>query len=101
MKKSLKGILLVSDGMEMQAQGHASSTAGRLVGRDHSIYSIPVTHAKLVGKLSTRFSSVQRRTRQTRKAVKTCSTIYCRKCYVGICVGQCFELNYTKMNYWK
>jgi hypothetical protein len=24
--------------------------AGRLVGRDHSIYSIPATHAKLAGK---------------------------------------------------
>jgi hypothetical protein len=31
-------------------QGQTNTTAGRLVGRAHSIYSIPVTHAKLVGK---------------------------------------------------
>jgi hypothetical protein len=50
MKRSLKGVLLTSDGTEMQMQGQTSSTAGRLVGRDHSTYSIPVTHAKLAGK---------------------------------------------------
>jgi hypothetical protein len=50
MRKSPKGVLLASDGTEMQVQGQTSSTAGRLVGRDHSIYSIPATHAKLVGK---------------------------------------------------
>jgi hypothetical protein len=38
--------LLASDGMEMQVQG----PAGRLAGRDHSIYLILATHAKLAGK---------------------------------------------------
>jgi hypothetical protein len=38
--------LLTSDGTEMQVQG----PTGRLVGRDHSIYSKTTTHAKLVGK---------------------------------------------------
>jgi hypothetical protein len=38
--------VLTNDGMEIQVQG----PAGRLVGRDHSIYSIPATHAKLAGK---------------------------------------------------
>jgi hypothetical protein len=37
--------LFANDGMEMQEQGPAD----RLVGRDHSIYSIPVTGAQLVG----------------------------------------------------
>jgi hypothetical protein len=50
MKKSPKGILLTSDGTEMQVQGQTSSKAGTLEGRDHSIYSIPATHAKLAGK---------------------------------------------------
>jgi hypothetical protein len=50
MKKLPKGILLASDGKEMQVQGQNSSTGGRLEGRDHSIYSIPATHAKLAGK---------------------------------------------------
>jgi hypothetical protein len=50
MKKSLKGILLASYGTEMQVQGQTNTTASRLVGRDHSIYSIPATHAKLAGK---------------------------------------------------
>jgi hypothetical protein len=35
--------LLASDGTEMKVQG----PAGRFLGRDHSIYSIPATHAKL------------------------------------------------------
>jgi hypothetical protein len=38
--------LLASEDTEMQVQG----PAGRLVGRDHSIYSILATHAKLAGK---------------------------------------------------
>jgi hypothetical protein len=50
MKKLPKGILLASDGTKMQVQCQADSTAGRLLGRDHSIYSIPATHAKLAGK---------------------------------------------------
>jgi hypothetical protein len=50
MKKLPKGLLFASDGTEIQVQGQISSPACRLVGRDHSIYSIPATHAKLVGK---------------------------------------------------
>jgi hypothetical protein len=38
--------LLARDGTEMQVQG----PAGRLVGRDQSIYSIPATNATLAGK---------------------------------------------------
>jgi hypothetical protein len=43
-------ILLTSDGTEIQVLGQTSSPAGRLVGRDHSVYSIPATHVKLEGK---------------------------------------------------
>jgi hypothetical protein len=50
MKKSPKGVLLASNGTEMQVQGRTSSTAGRLLGRGHSIYSIPATNVKLAGK---------------------------------------------------
>jgi hypothetical protein len=50
MTKSPKGVLLASDNMEMQVQGQTNATAGRLVGRDHSIYSIPLTHSKLAEK---------------------------------------------------
>jgi hypothetical protein len=32
------------------SSGRTNITAGRLVGRDHSIYSIPATHSKLAGK---------------------------------------------------
>ena len=42
--------LLASAGMEIQVQGLSSSPAGRLVERDHFLYRIPVTHAKLEGK---------------------------------------------------
>jgi hypothetical protein len=39
--------LLVSVGREIKVQGQTSNPAGRLVGRDHSVYSFPATHAKL------------------------------------------------------
>jgi len=42
--------LLTSAGTEIQVQGQISSPAGRLVGRDHSIYRVPAIHAKLEGK---------------------------------------------------
>jgi hypothetical protein len=40
----------LGDSTEMQVQGQTNTTAGRLVERDHSIYSIPATHSKLEGK---------------------------------------------------
>jgi hypothetical protein len=55
MKKLPKDVLLASDGTEMQVHGQTSSTVGRLVGRDHSIYSIPATHVKLAGKSQNSF----------------------------------------------
>jgi hypothetical protein len=39
--------LLTSAGKEPQVQGQTSSPAGRLIGRDHFLYRIPATHAKL------------------------------------------------------
>ena len=94
--------LLTSAGTEIQVQGQPSSPAGRLVGRDHFLYRNPVTHAKLEGK-SQRSCRVwaQRSKRQTGKTVKKCTTMYCRKCDVGLCVGQCFEVYHTKLNYWE
>jgi hypothetical protein len=50
MKKSPKGVLLASDETEIQVQDQTISPACRLIGRDYSIYSIPVTHAQLAGK---------------------------------------------------
>jgi hypothetical protein len=67
--------------------------AGRLVGRDHFLCRIPATHAKLKGK-SQRSCRVraERSKRQTGKTVKKCTTMYCQKCDVGLCRGQCFEV---------
>jgi hypothetical protein len=50
MKKSPKGVLLASDKTEIQEQEQTISPACRLIGRDHSIYSVPATHAQLAGK---------------------------------------------------
>jgi len=41
--------LLSSAGTEIQVQGQTSSPAGRLVGRNHFLYRITVTHAKVEG----------------------------------------------------
>jgi hypothetical protein len=39
--------LLVNAGMEIKVQSQCSSPGGRLVGRDHLVYRIPVKQAKL------------------------------------------------------
>jgi len=94
--------LLASAATEIQVQGQTSSPAGRLVGRDHFLYRIPVTHAKVVGtsQCSCRVCA-ERSKRQTGKTVKKCTTMYCRKCDMELCIGQCFEVYYTKLNYWE
>ena len=38
---------------------------------------------------------------QTGKTVKKYTTMYCLKCDVGLCIGQCFEVYHTKLNYWE
>ena len=114
--------LLASAGMEIQVQGQSSSPAGRLVGRDHSVYRIPVKQSKLEGKSKRPCRMCgERSKRQTGKTVnkcttiycrkysaglyighmKKCTTIYCRKCSIGLYIGQCFEVYHTKLNYWE
>ena len=41
--------LFASVGTDIQVQGQTNSPASRLVGRDHFLYRIPVTHAKMEG----------------------------------------------------
>ena len=100
-EKVTKG-LLTSAGTEMQVQGQTSSPAGRLVGRDHFLYRIPVTHARVEGisQLSCRVCA-EKSKRQPGKIIKKCTTMYCRKCDVQLCTGQCFEVYHTKVNYWE
>jgi hypothetical protein len=94
-------VLLTSDDTEIQVQGQTSRPAGRLVGRDHFVYSIPATHAKLEGNSQLSFLVSAEKQVPDQETVKTCTTTYCRKCYAGLCVGQCFDLNPTKTNYWE
>jgi hypothetical protein len=88
---------LASASMKIQVQGQTSSPAGRLVGTDHFLYRNPTTHAKLEGK-SQHLCRVcaHRRKRLTGKTVKKCTTMYCRKCDVALCIG-----HHTKLNYWE
>ena len=94
--------LLASAGTENRTQGDNNSTAGRLVGRDHFLYRIPATNARVEG-TSQRSCRVcaEKSKRQTGKTVKKCTTMYCKKCDVGLCVGQCFEVYHSKLNYWE
>ena len=94
--------LLASAGMEIQAIGQTSNPAGRLVGTDHFLYRIPATHGKPEGKVqrSCRVCA-EKGKRQTGKTVKKFTTTYCRKCDVGLCIGQCFEVYHSKLNYWE
>jgi hypothetical protein len=91
--------LLASAGREPQVQGQTSSPAGRLIGRDHFLYRIPVTHGKLEGKAQhSCHVCAERSKRQTGKTVKKCKAMYCRKCDVGLCIGQCFEVYHTSLS---
>jgi len=53
-------VLLASAGMEIHVQDQSSSLAGSLVGRDRSVYRIPVKQAKLEGKSSAHVACVER-----------------------------------------
>jgi hypothetical protein len=70
--------LLASAGTENGTQGDNSS-AGRLVGRDHFLCTIPATHARVEGtsQHSCRVCA-EKSKRQTGKTVKKCTTMYCR-----------------------
>jgi hypothetical protein len=94
--------LLASAGTENGTQGDHNSTAGRLVGRDHFLYRIPATHARVEGtsQHSCRLCAEKSKC-QSGKTVKECTTMYCRKCDVGLCIGQCFEVCHSKLNYWE
>jgi hypothetical protein len=91
--------LLASASTEIQVQGQPSCPDGRLVGRDHFLYRIPATHGKLEGESKrSRHVCAERSKRQTGITVKKSATMYCRKCDVGLCVGQCFEVYHAKLN---
>jgi hypothetical protein len=66
------------------------------------LYGIPPTHARME-RTSQRSCRVcaEKSKRKTGKTVKRCTTMYCRKCDVGLCVGQCFEVYNSKLNHWE
>jgi hypothetical protein len=68
--------LLASAGTEIQVQCQTCSPAGRLIGRDHFLYRIPVTHAMLEGKCQHSCHLCAERNKcQTGKTVKQCTTM--------------------------
>jgi hypothetical protein len=54
--------------------GRTNTTAGRVVGRDHSVYSIPATHSKLTGK--SRHSFLVSAEKDTSDC-ESCGDVYC------------------------
>jgi hypothetical protein len=92
---------LVSDvGVEITKQSR-KSYAGRLVGRDHFAFRIPATGSKQWGKTQrTCKVCADKGKHHAGKAIKKFTTVYCRKCNVGLCLGECFEIYHTTVNYW-
>jgi len=85
---------LASASMEIQVQGLTSSLAGRLIGRDHSLYRNPVTHANLEANSQHLCHMCAVRSEHlTRKTMKKRTTMYCQKCDVGLCIGHHTKLN--------
>jgi hypothetical protein len=91
---------LVSDVRKVTDQSRISS-ASRFVGRDHFAYRVPAMSSKLK-ECSQRTCKVcaDRGEHHTGKSTKKYTTVYCRKCDVGLCLGDCFLIYHTKVNYW-
>ncbi|PSN36671.1 hypothetical protein C0J52_20300 [Blattella germanica] len=85
-------------GSQLTQQSRASA-AGRLVGRDHFPYKIP--SAKNEKRASQRRCRVCAEKPKTGKNTVQYTTIYCKKCNVGLCLGECFEAFHTKQKYWE
>jgi hypothetical protein len=99
-EKFAKG-LLANVVQTIQAQGQTNSPAKRL-GREQFIYRIPVTQTRLEGKSQRSYRVCSEKSKcQTGKTAKKCTTTYCRKCNIGLCTGQCFEVYHSKLNYWE
>jgi hypothetical protein len=102
-EKVAKG-LLANAVQKIQALGQANRPASRLVRREQFIYRIPVTHVRLEGESQCACSvcvCAERSKCHIGKTVKKSTTIYNRKCDAGLCIGQCFEVCHSKLNYWK
>ncbi|KAJ4444060.1 hypothetical protein ANN_05849 [Periplaneta americana] len=93
--------LVTSVGMEMTIQSRLS-TGGRLVGRDHFPHRIPGIGSKQKGHTQrTCKVCADRGKHHTGKATQKYTTIYCARCDVGLCIGNCFEIYHTRANYWE
>jgi hypothetical protein len=92
---------LVSDVRAEITKQSWESSAGRLVGRDHFAFRIPATGSKQSGKTQYRCKvCADRDKHHIGKAIKKFTTVYCHKCNVGLCLGECFEIYHTAVNYW-
>jgi hypothetical protein len=95
--------VIASARMDIQVQGQTSNPAGRLdQPTDHFLFRIPATQGRVKGKTqrSCRVCA-EKSKRNTGKTVKKCTTTYCIKCDVGLCMGQCFQAYHSKLNYWE
>lgn len=92
---------LVADvGKETRIQS-PPGTGGRLLGRDHFPYRIPGSGKKKEG-WAQRLCKVcsDRGKHESGKSARQYTTMYCKKCDVGLCIGECFEAYHTRANYW-
>jgi hypothetical protein len=92
---------LASACTKIQVQGQSSSPAGGLVGRDHFYIGFQRHMLSWREHLSAHVARVRREASARPGKVKKCTTMYRRKCDVGLRIGQCFEVFPTKLNYWE
>jgi hypothetical protein len=90
---------LVSDGGSEVTERSRISSASRLVGRDHFAHRVPATGSKLKGcsQCTCKFCA-DRGKHHTGKSTKKYTTVYCRKCDVGLCLGDCFKIYHRFIN---
>jgi hypothetical protein len=73
------------------------TSVGRLVVKNHYAYKVPAMYSKMKGRLQrTCKVCADISKHQTGKAVKKFTVVYCPKCDVGLCLGDCFETYHTR-----
>jgi hypothetical protein len=100
MEKVAEGF--VSDaGIEIKELSQKRS-AGILMGRDNHAYRIPAKGSKQAGmSQSTCKVCAEKAEHHTGKSTKKFTKVYCPKCDIGSCMGECFDVYHYRMHYWE
>jgi hypothetical protein len=100
MEKVAEG-LVSNAGIKIKQQSQKSS-ARILMGRDHFAYRIPAKSSKQAGiSQCTCKVCTEKVKHHAGKSTKKFTAVYCPKYGVGLCMGECFDVYHSRVNYWE